>query len=306
MHYRLIYETVHGSQAYGLARAGSDLDLKGVCVGPPDWYFGFRGGPEQIELSPDHVIYELRKFMRLAAASNPTLLETLFTREQHHRHVSAAGERLLAARDQFLSRRAGTSFSGYALSQLKRIRSHRRWLLDPPKAAPERADFGLPDARLLPRDQQHAAELLEERGQLDSAARGPDFIEAVRRERRYTAALRSWQQYRAWQRQRNPARAALEAEFGYDTKHAQHLVRLLRMGLEILRTGVVQVERADRDELLAIRAGSWSYDALLAHAEALQAELPDALAASQLPESPDLDALDSLCVQIVEEVLRAG
>jgi hypothetical protein len=27
-----IYETVHGSRAYGLARAGSDTDIKGVIV----------------------------------------------------------------------------------------------------------------------------------------------------------------------------------------------------------------------------------------------------------------------------------
>ncbi len=306
MQYCLIYETVHGSQAYGLARQGSDVDLKGVCVGPRDWYFGFRGGPEQVELSPDHVIYELRKFMRLAAASNPSLLETLFTRPEHHRHVSPAGERLLAARQQFLSQRAGASFTGYALSQLKRIRSHRRWLLEPPKGAPEREAFGLPEKRLLPRDQLQAAQALEERGQLSSATPSADFLEAIRRERSYGAALRNWQQYRAWKRNRNPARAALEAQFGYDTKHAQHLVRLLRMGLEILRSGTVHVHRHDREELLAIRAGSWSYDALLAHAEALQAEVPAAVASSPLPESPDVEALDRLCVQIVEEVLRAG
>jgi predicted nucleotidyltransferase len=30
----VVYETVHGSRAYGLAGDDSDLDLKGVIVGP--------------------------------------------------------------------------------------------------------------------------------------------------------------------------------------------------------------------------------------------------------------------------------
>ena len=67
----MIYETVHGSHAYGLARAGSDLDLKGVIIGPRSWYLGWRPAPEQIQLTPDHVRYELRRFIHLAAEANP-------------------------------------------------------------------------------------------------------------------------------------------------------------------------------------------------------------------------------------------
>mgnify|MGYP001592747017 CR=1 FL=1 len=91
----LVFETLHGSRAYGLAREGSDVDRKGVIVRPARWYFGFAPAPEQIELSPDHVRYELRKVMRLAAANNPSILEILFAHEDDHRHVSPAGERLL-------------------------------------------------------------------------------------------------------------------------------------------------------------------------------------------------------------------
>jgi len=45
----------------------------------------------------------------------------------------------------------------------------------------------------------------------------------------------------------------LEAKFGFDTKHAMHLIRLLRMAREILETGVVHVKRPDAEELSAIR-----------------------------------------------------
>mgnify|MGYP001607055563 CR=1 FL=1 len=46
-------------------------------------------------------------------------------------------------------------------------------------------------------------------------------------------------------------------------KHAMHLVRLMRMCKEILITCEVVVKRPDREELLAIRNGAWSYYKLI-------------------------------------------
>ncbi|KKK59508.1 hypothetical protein LCGC14_3033670, partial [marine sediment metagenome] len=65
----------------------------------------------------------------------------------------------------------------------------------------------------------------------------------------------------------NEVRSALEEEHGYDTKHAMHLVRLLRMGKEALEEGVLYVKRPDAAELLEIRDGAWTYDKCVAYAE---------------------------------------
>ncbi len=295
----LIFETLHGSRAYGLAREGSDEDLKGVVVGPPAWYLGFLPAPEQIELSPDHVRFEVRKLMRLATANNPSAIEILFAHEDDHRFVAPAGQRLLDARPRLLSKRVAETFSGYARSQLGRIKRHRRWLLEPPAGAPSRADFGLPE-RGLSRDQLGAAEALEARGELVASAA---FQETLAREKRFRAAAKEWDQYRQWLRHRNAARAALEAAHGYDTKHAMHLIRLSRMALEILETGEVVVRRPDRESLLEVRDGRWSYDALLAEAEELDRRVREAKGRSALPDAPDEEAMSALCVAIVQEVL---
>lgn len=298
-----IYETVHGSRAYGLARAGSDLDVKGVVVGPPVWYLGVRPGPEQVEPGPEHVRYDVRKLLRLVADANPTVLEVLFTDPVHHRLVTEAGKRLLAARDRFLTRRVGQSFGGYALGQLRRIRSHRRWLLDPPTKAPERSDYGLPERPLLPKDQRGAAGRLVERAEQRGAPAptfDSSFLELLAREKRWDSARREHSQYRQWLENRNPRRAALEAAHGYDTKHAMHLVRLQRMAIEILRGAGVRVTRDDRDELLAIRDGAWSYDALVGSAEAQGRAIEAAVATTTLPDAPDRDALDALSQELVE------
>lgn len=299
----VLYETVHGSRAYGLAQEGSDTDLKGVVVGPARWYYGFRGGPEQVELSPDHVRYELRKLLTLVAKANPTVLEVLFTEPEDHRVMTPWGERLLAERERFLTKRVAGSFGGYAMQQLRRIETHRRWLLHPPKEAPTRDAFGLPERKPIPRDQLGAVETLIERG--DAPALSESFLEVLAREKRYRSAKKEWDQYCHWKKSRNPARAALEAEHGYDTKHAMHLTRLQRMAVEILETGEVIVRRPDRDSLLAIRRGELSYEALIEEARANVARIRDAAERSTLPEEPDEDAIESLGITIVEEVLTA-
>jgi predicted nucleotidyltransferase len=299
---RLIYETRHGSRAYNLAREGSDEDKKGVIVGPRQWYFGWRPAPEQIDLSPDHVRYEARKFFKLGAANNPTVIEMLWTRDEDHEVHHPAGEILLAHRDELLSKRVGETFGAYALSQLGRIERHRRWLLEPPKAGPERADFGLPERTVIPKDQLGAAEALLEKKKIDEADVSPQFLAILDRERRYQAKRKEWQQYQRWLRERNPTRAALEAKHGYDTKHAMHLVRLITMAIEILERGEVRVFRDDRDELLAVRDGVFAYDALLERVKGQRARMDAAKATSTLRDAPDEDALDVLCDRIVAEV----
>ena len=87
MHFDLDSRTIllvrHGSHAYGLNTATSDLDVKGVCIKPADCYFGFLKRFEQAELmvskghEQDRVVYSLDKFAALAADCNPNIIEVL-------------------------------------------------------------------------------------------------------------------------------------------------------------------------------------------------------------------------------------
>jgi hypothetical protein len=363
---------VGGSRAYGLHTERSDVDVKGVAVPPAPVLFGFLHRFEQAEgpaaVDPfadtlneeeraavareklEGVIYELRKFMSLAADNNPNILDVLFCRDAEVRHITPVGERLREAAPRFLSMAARHTFSGYALSQLKRIETHRRWLIDPPTVEPARADFGLPPRTLIPSDQLAAAQdairkkvdsweldfgempdasklyvreqienMLVERhiyseSRFAAAARSigyeENFIDLLDRERHYKAARNNWDQFHTWQRSRNPARAALEAQHGYDTKHAMHLLRLLRMGREILETGTVHVWRGDRDrdELLAVRAGALPYDQLIEQARADEARLTALYAAknSPLPRVADREGLNTLCIELIEAALASA
>lgn len=364
--------TVAGSRAYGVHTAASDVDVKGTAIPPAPYFHGFLHRFEQsdrpshmqdfwADLTPEEqrlcadtklegAVYHLVKFCQLAADCNPNMLDVLFCRDEEVRLCTPLGEILRAHRDQFLSMKAKHTFSGYAASQLKRIRGHRQWLLHPPHQKPERADYDLPDRTLIPSDQLAAAEAAVRQkidgwavdyGALDnssvvhiqtqierylaeiqsttdahwrSAARAigydENFIALLDRERRYKSAMREWQQYQTWKAERNPDRARLEAEHGFDSKHGMHLIRLLRSGRELMLTGKVNVWRGDIDaeELLSIRHGAWDYDQLVEEAERIDTEL-DALYRSgqcALPRAPDREALDRLVVSLVESALRAA
>jgi hypothetical protein len=131
-----------------------------------------------------------------------------------------------------------------------------------------------------------------------------NFILLLDRERHYTARQREWEQYQSWKVNRNPKRAELEARFGFDTKHGMHLVRLMKMCKEIMELGHVQVKRPDREELLAIRNGAWTYEQLIAWAEEAEKGMDELYKKSKLPHSPDRKTLDALCVEMVEASLR--
>lgn len=131
-----------------------------------------------------------------------------------------------------------------------------------------------------------------------------NFIQVMQKEREYTSKKKEWDQYQTWKKSRNPARAALEEKYGYDTKHAYHLVRLIRMCREILTDGKVIVKRPDREELLAIRNGAWSYEQLIEFAEKEDKSLNELYATSTaLPKSPDKNKIDELCIKLVESSL---
>jgi uncharacterized protein len=273
-----------------------------VFVPPPLAFTGFIAQPDQVEPEAERVLYEVRKFFRLAAACNPTVIEVLFTDPQDHVTVSAEGRLLLDRRSEFLSRLAGDSFGKYGLAQLHRIKTHRRWLLSPPKAKPERASYGLPERSTIPKNEQGAAEAMLRDGRLSEADLSPSFLELLDRERRHRAALREWQQYQEWTRSRNPARAELERRYGYDTKHAMHLIRLLRMAVEVLSTGEVVVRRPDAEDLRAVRRGSLTFDALLEQANALGARIKALVETSTLPPRPDEERLNAFCGELVAAV----
>jgi hypothetical protein len=75
------------------------------------------------------------------------------------------------------------------------------------------------------------------------------------------------------------------------------------MARELLETGEVRVKRPDRDELLAVRAGAWTFEGLVAWAQEADRALDALEKTSALPRAPDRQALDRLCMTLLEDAL---
>ena len=120
----------------------------------------------------------------------------------------------------------------------------------------------------------------------------------IQAEYAYKRAVEKYQSWLNWKKNRNKERAVLEEKSGYDTKHASHLVRLMRMGYEILTEGKVIVKRPDREEILAIKKGAWSYEKVMEYADEMQRKLDEAYKITKLPKTVDFKKINVLYHEI--------
>ena len=268
-----------GSRSHGLATEGSDEDSRGVCLPPPKYLYGLSHFEQWESEGGDHVVYSLVKFVRLALDGNPNIIETFYVEPEDRLWTHPLMEPLLEHRDRFLSRNVGLKFGRYAIGQLQKIARHHRWLTQRPPIKPTPEQFGA---------------VLSE-----NSPKFPDTDQ----ERAYRAAIKHHRDFQEWRRSRNPKRALLEEQFGYDTKHAMHLCRLLLMGVEILRDGQVKVRRPDAAWLRSIREGALTYQELLSWAQQAERELAQASLTSPLPEKPDVSWAETSVVAITQAYL---
>lgn len=99
-------------------------------------------------------------------------------------------------------------------------------------------------------------------------------------------------------------RKALVDQFGYDIKHAAHLIRLLRMGVEFLKLGRLNVFREDADDLLEIKRGKWSLDQVQIHAADLFAMADDWINHTNLPDEPNYERAEELLMIAQRQWIR--
>lgn len=130
-----ILRGIVGSTCHGTAIEGQDdRDEMGIFIEPPEYVCGlktldhyiYRDQPEGVRSQPgdlDLTLYSLRKFCRLAAQGNPSVLVLLFLPD--YLIHSPIGSELLLIRDAFRSRNAGERFLGYLVSQRKALTGER-------------------------------------------------------------------------------------------------------------------------------------------------------------------------------------
>lgn len=278
-----ILEVLAGSRAYGTNSPESDIDIRGVVIPPKDYFLGLLRFEQSqtINETDDKVYYDIRQFVKLLLENNPNIFEILFVIPEHVLFVNEYGQMLIDNKDMFLSQRSYKAFHGYAEAQFHRMENHHRWMINPP-SEPSQSDF---------------------RGFFDKES-GAYRFKSTNDKSAYDNARRHYNNYIEWRTNRNPERAKLEEKFGYDTKHAMHVMRLVNMGTEVLADSKVNVFRLDREFLLRIRNGEFSYEQFIDLMNAGMQNLDEAFFNTVLPVKPNFDKANQLCIDIVERFLH--
>lgn len=296
---RTIFLILSGSHAYGLNTPESDEDYRGVCIPTKDYFFGTKRFEQQEYPGEDKVVYDIRKAFKLFADANPNMIELLFVSPDKWIIGDKYWKRIYDHRDLFLSAKVRHTYAGYAVSQLNRIKRHKRWL-DMSITKPHREDFGLSKGKSdIPSDLVSAVIAASDYVR-------PEAKMLALKEKRYREAKNEWDNYQMWLKKRNPKRFELEKIFGYDCKHASHCVRLLVQGKELLETGTLTVDRSDidADMLRDIKNGKWSYEKLLDYTEAIDHEFDNLYKNTPLPHKPDRNKIEELLLDIVELYIK--
>lgn len=134
-----VYESIMGSEAYGISTDSSDKDIYGFCIPSKSIIFpssvgiipGFGYQGETFEQFQEHHIYKqdedkeyditifsIVKFFKLAMECNPNIIDSLYTPAECMTHCSQVGTMVREKRDLFLSKAAWKKFKGYAFGEM--------------------------------------------------------------------------------------------------------------------------------------------------------------------------------------------
>lgn len=136
------YETIMGSEAYGVATDFSDKDIYAFCIPSKDVVFphtrgevmGFGKQQQRFEVFQNHhmmmdgveydiQVYNIVKYFQLCMENNPNMIDSIYTPHRCVVHCSDIGEMVRSSRSMFLHKGMFHKFKGYAYSQLNKARN---------------------------------------------------------------------------------------------------------------------------------------------------------------------------------------
>lgn len=122
----------------------------------------------------------------------------------------------------------------------------------------------------------------------------------------YSIYCKDYRDYWKWVSERNEDRYNVNRNHGqnYDSKNMMHTIRLLQACEQIFKTGSLQIKVKNRDELLDIKAGNLSYEAVMQKAEDLIHSIELNYSVSPLPNTPNLEKTTKVLVEIREKLYR--
>lgn len=307
---RIMFLTLGGSYAYGTNVETSDVDIRGCAMNSRSDLLGLQNFNQFVHTQTDTTIYGFNKLISLLVSCNPNTIELLGGKPEHYFYISDEGRSMIENRGLFLSKRAISSFGGYATQQLRRLENAlaRDKLSQPEneehiKNAMERAlrdfvgryeSFGYGEVRLFTDDSS--------RDDLDREVFCDVRLEKYPA-REFNSMMNALSNvignYEKLNHRNN------KKDNAHLNKHAMHLIRLYMMCLDILEKGEINTYREnERDFLIDIRNGYFQREdgtykpEFFDMVSEYEKRLAYAAENTDLPKNPDMKMVEEFVMDI--------
>lgn len=309
-----ILEVVTGSYLYGTNLPESDKDYVGVFLPDVEYVLGFKRC-EEVDFSIidknaqgkntknalDRKLYEFRKFIKLAMECNPNVIEILFTNPENIVFFNSIGESLLNLATKFPFKGCKERFLGYAFSQKHKMIIKKDNYFDLISALDYLNRFN---------DDKYLVELT-----LDKC---PPFIKTSHDEAHNckfvcigdlnilpSKTLGSAKRMIQERIDKAGNREELLLKYGFDTKFASHLIRLMVEGVSLLKDGYLTFPLKEAPMILDIKLGKWTIAKILDYSNELEKEIESLAETSKLPASPNTEILEKFTIDKLWDWLEA-
>ena len=299
----LIYKTIVGSKLYGTFTEDSDTDYIGVFVPDKDYVLGIKRC-EQVEdktnpsssvkantkADVDSVIYSLPKIVHMLLNNNPTALEILFAPKGCIVFDSELGKLLRDNSRLFISKKAKHTYCGYAFAQKNKVLNKKDRYSQFIKAMEILEIWRKQGKKTLPNRLDLVTELVE-KGSWYAFEKGADVEECIKTvDKQLLAYGRHLEQVK---------------RLGYDPKFICHVVRLLDEGIQLLTEGRINLPLDNAQHVRDIKMGKYELPEILRWIEDREKLIEVAYVNCKLPNTPDMEAINKLQIQILDNYYRA-
>ena len=280
------YEVITGSMAYGVNENSSDMDVYSWSLPPKEYIFphlageiiGFDEPKYRFDVYQQHHIvdpsngneydisvYNIIKYFRLCMENNPNMLDTLYVPMNCILHCSPLGQMVRDKRDIFIHKGCWHKFKGYSYSQLHKLDVKHS----------------------IAREMFLFEQKYMENGQLVKPVPIQDLNHYENLCSQFPQELEK------------SKRNELVRKYGYDTKFAYHVVRLMDEVEQLLTSGTMELGR-NREELKAIRRGEWTLEDIKNRFTRDEETLNQLYKDSKLPHGPNTQAIKQLLMDVIE------
>lgn len=310
----IILLTLGGSFSYGTSNENSDIDLRGIALNSAEEILtmNYREKPfESRDDEKDVVIYFISQIVKLLANCNPNVLEMMGTTQEQLFILTDVGKLLRDNVNIFLSKKVIHAFGGYATSQLRRLQNALARDSYPQQEKERHILKSIENQMVSFEDKYEDLTGQEIKLYLDKSDK-TDFEEEIfidfnikhypLRDFKniYSEMANVVKDYSSLNHRNN------KKDEEHLLKHGMHLIRLLIMGSEILEGKGINTYRVnDREFLLDIRNGKYSYEEIFKFVDDFEARFKYAADNTNLPDKPDYDKINDLVIEINRGVVNA-